>query len=268
MAKNGQRPKRSKSARSRLGWALGLGFVLAACASNPAPIQTVNVVRQVSVPPSVATPLEPPPVEPDQFDVSQREPVTVSPLAQQGPFQPNLHLFTCFARTRNAPATDAQWRVRDFRPLVNVLGVVLATVPVNDACMSSGFGPRFGRQHEGIDLQSEYDAEIYSAGPGIVREVETARGYGKYVLIDHGRGVFTRYAHLNRFGAGIVPGIEIGFGQHIGDMGNSGNATAIHLHYEVLTGDYNTPQRSFGLRSTNPLEWPEHSLDDVRAYSP
>lgn len=188
--------------------------------------------------------------------------VVSGPLSQQGPFLPNAELFLCYRNGgSNLPAANSTKRVYDFRPLVRVDEIILATVPVNDACLTSGFGPRAGRPHKGIDIKTDGDQTIFSAAPGRVREVGQASGYGNYVLIDHGRGVFTRYAHLDAFGSGIRKNIEIGFGQPLGTMGDSGNATAVHLHYEVLTGRYDNPRRGFGLLAHNPFSFPEFVVD-------
>ncbi|MEO0466689.1 MAG: M23 family metallopeptidase [Pseudomonadota bacterium] len=178
-------------------------------------------------------------------------------LALQGPFLPDFDLFLCNRRISNPPPVDNRQQLTDHKPLILVGGVVLASVPVNDACFNSGFGPRFGSSHEGIDLISNPPGPVYSAGPGLIVEVGVASGYGNHIVIDHGDGVFTRYAHLEYAYDGIEPGLLIGFGQPIGLMGGSGNATGIHLHYEVLLGDWG-PKRSFGLTASDPLSWPAY----------
>ena len=178
-------------------------------------------------------------------------------VAGQGAFQPNANLFVCHNFSiSNRPSTTGSGRILTYSPLVVVNGIPLASAPVNDACLTSGFGPRAGRQHKGIDLQSRPAGPVFSAAPGIVREVSVQRGFGNQVLIDHGRGVFTRYAHLKNFAPGIKPGARIGFGVALGEMGATGNATAIHLHYEILTGNYNTPKKSYGMTANNPFVFP------------
>ena len=187
-----------------------------------------------------------------------------SPSAAQGPFQPDYELFACLPDFSNRPQTDSSGRILSYNALIVANGVILAAAPVNGACMTSGFGPRYGRMHKGIDLQSKPAGPIYSAGPGRVLEVSQQSGFGYQVLIDHGRGVYTRYAHLAYFAEGLRAGQKIGFGQPLGLMGETGNATAIHIHYEVLTGNYNTPQKSWGLTAHNPLDFPRWSgLDEV-----
>lgn len=179
-------------------------------------------------------------------------------LSAQGPFLPDIDLAICPGRISNSPPVSAGGHVGDFAPLIVVnRSVILASAPVNNACLSSGFGPRAGRPHDGIDLLSRPAGMVYSGGPGIIREVGEARGYGLYVVIDHGSGVSTRYAHLANFAAHVREGLVIGFGQPLGLMGETGNATAIHLHYEVLTGEWGT-RGSWGLTPTNPLAWPAY----------
>ncbi|MEL6830114.1 MAG: M23 family metallopeptidase [Pseudomonadota bacterium] len=182
-----------------------------------------------------------------------RPPVTQS---KQGPFQPNANLFLCRGGITNQPRASTDHRVLGYAPMIVVNGVALATAPANDVCLTSGFGPRYGRPHKGVDLFSNPPGRVYSAAPGIIREANTARGFGKQIVIDHGRGVFTRYAHLSSFAPGIRTGAKIGFGVPIGKIGATGNATAPHLHYEVLTGSYNNPRKSFGLEAHNPLAFP------------
>ncbi len=177
--------------------------------------------------------------------------------APQGPFQPNANLFVCQnIAISNRPDASPGGQILYYNPLIVVNGIILASAPANDVCMTSGFGPRNGRTHKGIDLQSRPAGTIYSAGPGIIREVSTLTGFGKQVLIDHGSGVYTRYAHLASFAPALAPGQRIGFGQPLGMMGQTGNATAIHVHYEILTGNYNTPKKAWGLKANNPLDFP------------
>jgi len=178
----------------------------------------------------------------------------------QGPFQPNAELTVCPGNVSNAPAYNRFDLVTDFRPIIVVNEqVVMSSVPVNDVCLSSGFGPRGGRQHKGADYRPEPRGQpraVYSAAPGIIREARIANGFGIYVVIDHGFGVYTRYAHLDFFEPWVTPGAEIGFGHALGLMGDSGNASAVHLHFEVLRGDINTPKGSFGLTAFDPLAFP------------
>lgn len=183
-------------------------------------------------------------------------------LAAQGPFQPDLVLTVCNMSVSNAPRVDGRQVVEGFSPLIRVNGLILAAAPVNDACVSSGFGPRFGRMHEGLDLQATPAGPVYSAAPGRIRELRTASGYGLQLVIDHGRGVFTRYAHLASYAPGLQEGVYVGFGQKLGMMGDTGNATAVHLHYEILRGRWGA-RGSYGLTPTDPLGYPAYRVADA-----
>lgn len=126
------------------------------------------------------------------------------------------------------------------------MAVCAPTIPPVDYThvrQASGFGTRmdpilkdrYGR-HLGVDLAPKSGKEgepIYVTGNGVVTQVGfDAGGYGRYVLVDHGFGYKTRYAHLSK--ALVVKGQEVTRGQMIAEMGNTGRSTGTHLHYEVI----------------------------------
>jgi murein DD-endopeptidase MepM/ murein hydrolase activator NlpD len=186
-------------------------------------------------------------------------------VAEQGPFAPNAYLRACYGiRVSNSPIVDKDGWVVNYKPIVVVNGIPLAAAPANDVCLTSGFGQRFGRRHDGIDLQSRPAGTIYASAPGRVIESRVSTGYGNMVLIDHGKGVYTRYAHLAHIQPGVTKGAKIGFGQPVGLMGASGNATAIHIHFEILTGDYRNPRGSKGLMPRDPFSFPPYEY--AQAY--
>jgi murein DD-endopeptidase MepM/ murein hydrolase activator NlpD len=157
----------------------------------------------------------------------------------------------------NAPPADASMRVASYKPVVEVKGVKIATFPAPGACLSSGYGKRAGRLHKGLDYHSETGAPILAAGDGQVIEMKYRADYGNMIVIDHGGGVFTRYAHLASFGGGLSPGVNVRAGDPIGLMGNTASyRIPIHLHYELLLGDYNTAKGSFGLEPADPMSFP------------
>ncbi|MFC2953549.1 M23 family metallopeptidase [Marinicaulis aureus] len=136
----------------------------------------------------------------------------------------------------NAPATGGDMRIANYDPQATVNGASLWRAPV-DACVSSGFGPRRGGAgsfHHGVDLYTGRPAPVFAGGEGVIEAVETIRGYGKTVMIRHGRGVETRYAHLSAYAPGLKRSKRVSKGELIGRTGDTGNATAIHLHYEIL----------------------------------
>jgi len=87
--------------------------------------------------------------------------------------------------------------------------------------------------HPGVDFSAPNGTEIYATGNGRVEEVKLSRrGYGNELIINHGFGYRTRYAHLQDFK--VKQGEKVKRGQLIGLVGNTGKSTAPHLHYEVL----------------------------------
>ena len=159
---------------------------------------------------------------------------------------------------QNSPAAGADLIVTKYSPQVNIKGVKLAVFPVHGACMSSGFGTRSGRLHKGLDYHNELGAPIVAAADGSILEMKYRDDYGNMLVIDHGGGVYTRYAHLASFGKGLSPGVTVRAGEQIGLMGNTASyQIPMHLHYEVLIGDYTASAKaSFGLEPVNPMTYP------------
>lgn len=104
------------------------------------------------------------------------------------------------------------------------------TRPVAGA-VTSGFGPRGGRLHAGIDIPGKPGTPILAAAAGKVVRAEWGSGYGKLVVIDHGNGIRTAYAHLSSFA--VERGQLVAAGTTVGGMGTTGRSSAVHLHFEL-----------------------------------
>lgn len=157
----------------------------------------------------------------------------------------------------NAPAASEDGVVSAYRPVVRVREARIAIFPTPGACLSSGYGPRNNRLHKGLDFHAPMGVPVLAGGEGQIVELKYREDYGNMILIDHGGGVFTRYAHLASFARGLSPGVTVQAGEPLGLMGNSASyQIPIHLHYELLIGDYNTPRGSFGLEPANPFAFP------------
>ncbi|QZA32971.1 MULTISPECIES: M23 family metallopeptidase [Hydrogenibacillus] len=118
-----------------------------------------------------------------------------------------------------------------------VAGPVPFLWPVEAPRVTSPFGPRWGRFHYGVDLVSARgDRIIRAARSGIVRlSGRLAGGYGNLIILAHGDGLETTYAHLaRRF---VREGELVRAGEPIGLMGAEGHATGIHLHFEIRQND-------------------------------
>ena len=94
----------------------------------------------------------------------------------------------------------------------------------------SGFGWRWGRMHEGIDIAAGYGTPIQASASGNVIYAGWMGGYGNLIIIDHGNGVATAYAHQSSF---VVGGGAVSQGQTIGYVGCTGHCFGAHLHFEV-----------------------------------
>ena len=99
--------------------------------------------------------------------------------------------------------------------------------------VTSEFGPRWGRMHEGIDIGAPTGAAIYAAAAGVVSYAGWMGGYGQLTLIDHG-SVVTAYAHQSQIGVSV--GQRVDAGEVIGAIGATGNVTGPHLHFETRVG--------------------------------
>lgn len=100
--------------------------------------------------------------------------------------------------------------------------------------VTSGFGMRWGRMHTGIDIGAGYGAPIRAAKGGRVIMAAYNGGYGLTVIVDHGGGLTTLYAHQSR--AAVNDGQSVSQGDVVGYIGTSGSSTGAHLHFETRAG--------------------------------
>lgn len=102
--------------------------------------------------------------------------------------------------------------------------------------LSSNFGKRWGRNHEGIDIAASVGTMIYASDNGVVTYSEYHNGgYGYMITIDHGNGYTTSYAHCSKL---LVPeGAVVAKGDAIAKVGNTGRSTGPHLHFEIRKND-------------------------------
>lgn len=138
-----------------------------------------------------------------------------------------------------------------FKELLNLaknkekmLTSIPAIQPVNNKDlkrMASGYGYRIDpiyktrRMHAGMDFTADIGTAVHATGDGVVETVEVSGwGYGQCIVINHGYGYKTRYAHLSAFK--VKQGQKVARGQLIGLVGNTGKSTGPHLHYEVEKG--------------------------------
>ncbi|MDQ3402911.1 MAG: M23 family metallopeptidase [Actinomycetota bacterium] len=122
--------------------------------------------------------------------------------------------------------------------------VVSGFVKPTEGRLTSGFGGRWGTTHYGIDIANRIGTPIVSVAAGTVIEAGPASGFGLWVRVRHDDGTVTVYGHVNEIIART--GTRVTAGQLIATIGNRGQSTGPHLHFEVWTG---------GSRKVDPLSW-------------
>lgn len=103
-----------------------------------------------------------------------------------------------------------------------------------EGVVSSGFGPRRGSHHDGIDISAPVGTPVRAADDGVVRLVGEHASYGRVVLLRHPDGLETLYAHNHRLR--VQAGDRVRAGQTIATVGESGRTTGPNLHFEVRRG--------------------------------
>ena len=117
-------------------------------------------------------------------------------------------------------------------------------MPVKSAFrFTSGFGQRWGRAHQGVDMAAPTGTPVLAPGDGVVTFAGRASGYGNLVKIEHALGTETRYGHLSKIHVKV--GQNVSHGLLIGDIGNTGRSTGPHLHYEVRVNGKSVNPMSF-----------------------
>lgn len=128
--------------------------------------------------------------------------------------------------------------------------------PTIGGYISSPMGYRWGRMHKGIDIartDRSTSPPILAAKEGVIESVGTAGGYGNRIIIDHGEGMKTLYAHLSQIDVEV--GQEVERYEQIGIMGTTGNSTGIHLHLEVIiNGSHQNPMQYLEEERTEIIE--------------
>jgi murein DD-endopeptidase MepM/ murein hydrolase activator NlpD len=126
------------------------------------------------------------------------------------------------------------------KPLETFTGSGQLISPLTHIEISSGFGSRGKRRHLGIDMRSPKGSPIYAADGGVVTTSAYKGSYGNLVVLNHGNGLETYYAHCDTLLVSV--GDVVAQGQQIGTVGITGNATGYHLHFEVrINGVYQNP---------------------------
>jgi len=143
--------------------------------------------------------------------------------------------------------------------------------PLDFAYVSSHFNPNRRhpilntiRAHNGVDYAAKRGTPIRATGEGVIQSVGWKGGYGRTIVIRHGGEITTLYAHMDKYHPSITKGMKVSQGQTIGYVGDSGLATAPHLHYEFKIGEKRTDPLKVALPSAAPLD---HSkMDQFKVF--
>lgn len=156
---------------------------------------------------------------------------------------------------------DSSGELRYYTPQGESLRPAFLRYPVRFDKISSRFNlsrrhPLLGvrRPHKGVDLAAPAGTPIRAVGDGVVQDVGWQSGYGKTIVLDHGRGYTTLYGHMSRFNKKLQVGSSVSKGQIIGYVGRTGLATGNHVHYEFRVNDQPRNPLTVALPGDPPLK--------------
>ena len=168
---------------------------------------------------------------------SRRIPAQLAEIARQQE-EARLAAERAAQEARERAEAEGEEFDEDAEPAVGGLETWIRPVPGH---VTSPFGPRWGRMHNGVDLAGDVGTPVVASQPGIVVYVTTGchptsswgcgGGFGNYVTVVHAEGMATIYAHLSSVAVGV--GQEVAGGATVGAVGNSGNSYGPHLHFET-----------------------------------
>lgn len=205
----------------------------------------------------IVTPPEaaPEPTPEADADAAESPPPEASPAPSMVSFAAHPMFYKCpvIEVSNSGPVGDDR-QLLDYTPWVDTPAGVLIRAPVEAACLSSGYGARMvdggSREHAGVDYYNREGGVIYAAGDGVVTQAGEDGAYGQSVRIDHGGGVESHYAHMVPGSLQVSEGDEVTLGEPIGQMGHSGRAYAVHLHYELRFAEDTVDPLEVGPKAT------------------
>lgn len=156
--------------------------------------------------------------------------------------------------------TDPDGRVAVYKPDGSSMRRAFTRNPLPVTRITSRFNPnrlhpifKTVRPHRGVDYGAATGTPVQVTGDGQVAFAGRQGGYGNVIIIDHGQGTRTLYAHLSRFAAGLRKGQQVSQGKVIGFVGSTGWATGPHLHYEFQVNGQTKDPLTVALPTTGPL---------------
>lgn len=126
--------------------------------------------------------------------------------------------------------------------LTSAAGAVVPTLGRVTSC----YGSRWGAMHSGVDIAAPIGTPVHTPEAGVVLQAGPASGFGLSVAVQHGDGTITLYGHVNQYFVSV--GQSVSAGQQIAEVGNRGQSTGPHLHFETHTG-------GLYANRVNPVPW-------------
>jgi murein DD-endopeptidase MepM/ murein hydrolase activator NlpD len=147
---------------------------------------------------------------------------------------------------RGASDPEAAWADRQAAAAANQLSASGSAVAPTSGRVTSCYGSRWGTLHAGIDIAAPIGTPVFAPVDGVVVSAGPASGFGLAVAVQHPDGVITLYGHVNQFF--VSEGQAVTAGQQIAEVGNRGQSTGPHLHFETHTG-------GLYANRNNPVPW-------------
>ncbi|TFV93024.1 M23 family metallopeptidase [Blastococcus sp. CT_GayMR20] len=147
---------------------------------------------------------------------------------------------------RGATNPAASWATQQAAATASTISAAGSAVAPTSGRVTSCYGARWGTLHAGIDIAAPIGTPIYAPEGGVVVAAGPASGFGLAVAVRHGDGTITLYGHVNQMFVSM--GQTVTTGQQIAEVGNRGQSTGPHLHFEVHTG-------GLYVNRGNPVPW-------------
>lgn len=191
---------------------------------------------------------------------------TTGPGGDPEPPPAPLDLSLCNSTAGTLPAHNGL-KINRKSALACTQNIQYLIVPAQDACLLSGFGPRPqpgkpNKKHKGVDYQGKgrRAVPVLAAADGTVVINKWREDMGHWIVLDHGEGIYTGYAHLQNASDKLV-GMTVNMEETLGMMGDTGSAArGLHLHVEFRKGDLKQPENGgyFALSPFDPYNYPEN----------
>ncbi|WP_241038095.1 M23 family metallopeptidase [Blastococcus litoris] len=147
---------------------------------------------------------------------------------------------------QGARDAEATWAARQAGAAASTLTAAAGAIAPTTGRVTSCYGSRWGTLHAGVDIAAPIGTPVVTPADGIVLQAGPASGFGLAVAVQHGDGTITLYGHVNQMF--VSAGQVVTAGQQIAEVGNRGQSTGPHLHFEVHTG-------GLYANRVNPVPW-------------